>query len=557
MNLDPSLPVPPPVTLLMIGVVAVASRWRGFKAGFLATAICTAALVATADWKPGSRVVQIVGVAVTGSAVSFAVSWPLGRRPTDAADAGEAQSDRRTRQRVHPDELETDYALHRTEDYFHQLAGVMPQVIWSALPDGRLCYCNRWYRSAVEPTEPEARPDALLPTIHPDDRARYVEAWAKAYVSSSMVAVEYRMRAAPADAWRPYQGQFVPLRDDGGRIVRWFHVAADLSDRRRVEELVHRITALSAELRAHKAAKPAPEGPSAAAPEEPRARVTLEAHDQIRQYVSALDTGLRALQESLQADADAREKVAELRGLSERQLQAGHLLSAQEAERRRIARELHDQLGQYVTAFDVGLRLLHDLVPADPAALAKVAELRQLAGYLDREVHHVAVNLRPPALDELGLRGAVQAYVEQWAGWAGVAAEFRPGGGDERLPAEVETAVYRVIQEALTNVSRHAFAAAVSVVLRRDGAHVLAVVEDDGRGFDLATVPPGKLGLVGMRERIELVGGVLTIESAPGCGTALIARVPLRPAETSNERHSVPADARGPEDLPETSRPGP
>ena len=114
----------------------------------------------------------------------------------------------------------------------------------------------------------------------------------------------------------------------------------------------------------------------------------------------------------------------------------------------------------------------------------------------------------------------------EWAARTGVRAAFH-GAGLGRLPREVETAVYRVVQEALSNAAKHAGAAAVSVAVARPDGHVSVAVEDDGAGFDPAAAPRGRLGLLGMRERVELVGGELEVESAPGAGTAVLARIPL------------------------------
>ena len=147
------------------------------------------------------------------------------------------------------------------------------------------------------------------------------------------------------------------------------------------------------------------------------------------------------------------------------------------------------------------------------------------------EVHNLALEIRPTALDDLGLSAALSTYAEDWSARSGVKVDFQNAGVDgERLPPAVETAVYRVVQEAMTNVLRHARAGHVSLVLQRTSHGVVAVVEDDGRGFDqsVASQAAGRLGLLGMRERVELVEGHLTVESVPGGGTTVIARIPCR-----------------------------
>ena len=208
------------------------------------------------------------------------------------------------------------------------------------------------------------------------------------------------------------------------------------------------------------------------------------------------------------------------------------LASAQEDERRRVARDLHDQMGQYLAAIGLGLKAIEDAAPDGSPARPQLRRLQDLADAVGRQIHRVALELRPTALDDLGLDSALSTYVEEWAARAGVAADFSAAGADAgRLPAGVETALYRVVQEALTNVLRHARAGRVSVTLHRTGGGASVVVEDDGAGFDAESVAPpagsgGRLGLLGMRERLAQVGGTLTVESAAGQGTTVIARVP-------------------------------
>jgi signal transduction histidine kinase len=191
------------------------------------------------------------------------------------------------------------------------------------------------------------------------------------------------------------------------------------------------------------------------------------------------------------------------------------VIEAQELERKRLARELHDETGQALTSILLGLKPLEDALNGE--ARAKVGSLRELVVSTLQDVRRLAVELRPTALDDFGLAAALERLV------AGLREH-----GDERLAPEVETALYRIVQEALTNVVKHAGARHVGVVLtRRDGA-VVAMVEDDGRGFDTASARAEGLGLVGMRERAALVGGTLQIESGEGGGTTVVAQVPQR-----------------------------
>jgi len=202
------------------------------------------------------------------------------------------------------------------------------------------------------------------------------------------------------------------------------------------------------------------------------------------------------------------------------------VVEAQELERRRLALELHDETGQALTSILLGLKTIRAARTQEEAERAE-ADLRELVVEALQDVRSLAVELRPSALDDFGLAAALERLAETFAERSGIAAAVESNLGDERLPAEVETGLYRLAQEALTNVVKHAAATKVTIVLTRRDGGVGAVVEDDGRGFAADAVREDALGLVGMRERLALLGGTLAVESSPGGGTALIAFVPL------------------------------
>lgn len=204
------------------------------------------------------------------------------------------------------------------------------------------------------------------------------------------------------------------------------------------------------------------------------------------------------------------------------------VIAAQEEERKRIARELHDETGQALTSLMVRLKRMNQECPV-PALQPQMDELRELlAGTLDG-VHNLSLELRPKVLDDLGLEAALQRYVQDWRARYRVEADLVMLGMDrQRLPALVETALYRIVQEGLTNVARHAEAHTVSVMVEQRDGRVRAIIEDDGIGFNMADAASGeRLGLYGMQERSELLGGTITIESAPGQGTSVFVEVPV------------------------------
>jgi two-component system, NarL family, sensor histidine kinase DevS len=202
------------------------------------------------------------------------------------------------------------------------------------------------------------------------------------------------------------------------------------------------------------------------------------------------------------------------------------VISAQELERRRLARELHDETGQALTSILLGLKAIRASESEEEAARAE-AELRELVVQALQDVRSLAVELRPSALDDFGLVPALERLAGTFSERTGIRATVAATLGDTRLPPETETVVYRLVQEALTNVVKHAAASEVGIVLTRRDGGVSAVVEDDGQGFAESGVRNEALGLVGMRERLALLGGTLAVESAPGAGTALIAYVPI------------------------------
>ena len=221
---------------------------------------------------------------------------------------------------------------------------------------------------------------------------------------------------------------------------------------------------------------------------------------------------------------------AQLRTSHERlQSLSRHLVEVQESERRSIARELHDEASQSLTALMFGLRLLEQEVQQPETALARLAELKNLTGQVLEELHRLAMGLRPASLDYLGLAEALEQLAKDVNGRYNLNVYFKlVGPSDETgLPDHVETNVYRIAQEALTNVVRHSSAKNVDVILENQAGKTVLMIEDDGVGFDASVSPPsGHLGLLGMQERAQMIAGTLHIESSPGCGTTIVLEVP-------------------------------
>ena len=229
-----------------------------------------------------------------------------------------------------------------------------------------------------------------------------------------------------------------------------------------------------------------------------------------------------------QAEARLLATTRQLKALSQR------VLEAQEQERRRVALELHDELGQLLTAIKINLQLGERYKDKAPPDL--YSENLRIVEEALQQVRHLATGLRPSMLDDLGLAPALKWVAEQSASRGGFEVSFHHERTQVRLASEIETACFRIVQEALTNISRHAQAKRVDITLRRDGADLLLEVQDDGLGFDLAVMNQramagDSLGVLGMQERATLLGGHLDIGSTPGEGCTVQLRCPWRNLE--------------------------
>ncbi|HYR30059.1 MAG TPA: ATP-binding protein, partial [Thermoanaerobaculia bacterium] len=221
-----------------------------------------------------------------------------------------------------------------------------------------------------------------------------------------------------------------------------------------------------------------------------------------------------------------RDVTAEKRGEEALRALPRRLIEMQETTGKQIARELHDEIGQVLTG--IGM-LLSIPEPLPPSTQARLEEARRAVQELSGRVRALALYLRPAALDDFGLIAALEGLMERYTRQTGIAVEFVHAGAEgERFRSEVEVAGYRIVQEALTNVARHAAVRHASVTVEAGDGTLQVLVEDEGVGFDVSAVRAGA-GLGGMRERVAILGGELEIVSAPGSGTRVSAQLPLGP----------------------------
>ena len=248
----------------------------------------------------------------------------------------------------------------------------------------------------------------------------------------------------------------------------------------------------------------------------------IQAMLRIQQAEAALRLAQAELEQRVaERTAELSEANAALRAMSLR------LVEVQEKERRFVAHELHDQLGQTLTGLKLVLEM--SLKPTDPAQMESFAEALRLIDDLMERIRRLSVDLRPHMLDDLGLVPALEWHFRRFGKQTGIQVQLKRTAGFNRLPAPIETAAYRIVQEALTNVARHSGAKEAGVRLWADDERLRLQVEDRGRGFqpEQALAARNSTGLAGMRERAELLGGEFTLESSPGSGTLITVELPL------------------------------
>jgi two-component system CheB/CheR fusion protein len=389
----------------------------------------------------------------------------------------------------------SELALHESEARdresgarFRAIVNLVPELLWQSGIDGSATWHNSRWCAYTGQTGTEASGWGWTDAIHPDDRDGIREAFASPASAGSVLRQEHRIRRADG-VYRWFLVRAEPLHDEAGRNLGWFGAAIDVHEQRKaLEDVERRVAERTSELA--------------------RANHALE--------------------------AAATEQIALRRQLA----------SAEEEERRRLARELHDQLGQQLTAFLLGLedatRLVgaHDgsRATADAPLMQRLGQLSELAQAMTLGARYLALELRPPELDDVGLESAIHTYAAQWSARYGVAVEVTVRSAtDSALPPDVGTTLYRIVQEALTNIARHAGASQVSIVIQRSDEDVRVIIEDDGNGFDVESTlararHERRLGIAGMRERAMLVGGSLSLESSPGAGTTVYVQLQLEAA---------------------------
>ena len=478
-------------------------------------------------------------------------------------------------------------ALRESEERLRLAFAGAQEGVWDwNLETGAVVYSERWKRMlgyADHEIEPHVRAWERL--LHPDDRAA-AEALADAVTRDKHpYEAEFRLRHKDGHYISVLTRGLPVRRDPAGPVVRIVGTHLDITDRKRTEsalrESEERLTLAFAgaqegvwdwdletnavvyssrwkqmlgysdeEIEPHVSAWERLVHPDdRAAAERANESVaggqpTYEAEFRLRHkdghYVHVLSRGFPVRRE---AGGPVVRIVGTHFDLTERQKGEAErvrtelltrLVFAQEDERRRIARDMHDHFGEHLTTLGLRIGALKATCADNTDLMREIDALDVIARGLDQDVDRLAWELRPTALDDLGLRAALTNYTQDWSARVGIPARLHTSGLDERLAPDVETTLYRIAQEALNNAAKYSRARHVEVLLERRADSVLLIVEDDGIGFDADGEARGHgFGLVGMQERAALVGGSLEIESSPGKGTTVLVRIAVPDAASS------------------------
>jgi PAS domain S-box-containing protein len=374
-----------------------------------------------------------------------------------------------------------DEKLRRSEEDLRQLADSIPQLAWMANPDGHIFWYNRgWYEYTG--TTPEIMEGSGWKMLHdPEILPSVIEGWNRSLQSGTPFEMEFPLRGADG-VFRWFLTRVSPFRDQQGKVTRWFGTNTNIDEHRRL------------------------------------LRSLSDARDQLERRVDERTAELKSANESL-------------RDLSVR------LLKVQDEERRRLARELHDSVGQILAALSMNIAVVQEQAhKLDSGGARAVSENAELLQQVSKEIRTMSHLLHPPLLEIAGIASALRWYVDGFAERSAIKVDLDLPDDFDRLSNELELAVFRIVQECLTNIHRHSESETAAITIRRDDRVLTIQVRDHGKGIplekqlELTETSRGGVGLRGMRERLRQVSGTLELQSDRS-GTTVTATVPLVPSD--------------------------
>jgi len=387
---------------------------------------------------------------------------------------------------------QTEEALRDSEERFRQLTENIREVFWLSDPGkSQIIYISPGYEAIWGRTCESlyASPQNWLEAIHPEDRGRVLEAALTKQVSGQYDET-YRIQQ-PEGSIRWIRDRAFPVRDETGAVYRIAGIAEDITERKQAEQALKKYYA------------------------------EMEEHTAKLKSINA--KLVQEIQERERAERELKRSQEELRNLS------AHLEHAHEEERAAIAREIHDELGQVLSTLKMNLGALENHFPQDKKILFEITQSMAELIYLTiQRVKRISQELRPSVLDHLTFPQAVSWQINEFMKTTGIACQLAiPNTEDLQLPPNAANALFRVLQEALTNIIRHAEATKVIVVLEKTGAHVRLKIQDNGKGLtNQEMADPQSFGLIGMRERIHHLNGNIAINSGANQGTAIVCTIP-------------------------------
>jgi PAS domain S-box-containing protein len=480
---------------------------------------------------------------------------------------------------------QAEFALRKSEDHFRLVIDTIPTLVWSALPDGSVEYINQRFREFSGRSLGEARDWRLSSFVHPEDLEAIAERWRMSLATGKPYEVEGRLQSATGE-YHWFLSRAVPLRDEAGAIIKWYGTQTDITERKQAEEasrksedrlrlVIDRIPTMAWSLRADGVMEFISQrwiDYTGVSLEEESKEPTQVIHPDdvpraLQDWATAVAFGLEFENElrlrgadgnyrwflirtspvhdekgnivkwyGVSTDIEDRKQAEDRLKATTEQLRAlsASVQSAREDEGTRIAREIHDELGAALSSLRWDLEDIDEAISGPPsrAQLAtlhkKIEAMIDLSDATVNTVRRIASELRPTALDEFGITEAIRWHAQHFQARTGITVNCDSLLEDLDLSREQATGIFRISQEALTNVLRHARASRVDVTMKREAGSLVVTIRDNGQGITAEEKSrPQSLGLLGMRERAHLIGGVLDISGSAGVGTVVTIQLPI------------------------------